>query len=389
VLERDEHHALCRGTEALASAFVWAGRKLQRDVPLLVDLGFPWAVAELLAAEEPRTPLVGRFDCLQDRDGRWWFLEYNADTPSGLREAAVGDPTVRELLPEARDLCLPNARFCAKLADAFVGAAASPRMDAVTPALLSRPHAPLAPPLPLALLTHADELEDLCQTAFLAELLRPALADHGIDVILGDARNLRASLRNLSLLGRPVGALYRLLSFESSFGSPTFAALAEAAVRGRVTLLNGLFGLLLQHKGLMAWLWAHRDDPELAPEQRAAIRDHLPPTWPIDAVPADEPRAGLVAKQVFGREGEEVHLGADLAVPAWDELRRRRTYVAQRRIDWAPLAAAVPTSAGAVLWRGAPTVGPFAVDGAWAGYYTRFGESVVTARAKWIATLVE
>ena len=33
--------------------------------------------------------------------------------------------------------------------------------------------------------------------------------------------------------------------------------------------------------------------------------------------------------------------------------------------------------------------GAFAVDGQWAGYYSRFGGRVTTRRSKWLATLVE
>ena len=53
-----------------------------------------------------------------------------------------------------------------------------------------------------------------------------------------------------------------------------------------------------------AWLWRHRDDPALPAAARWAVAAHLPPTWPIDEMPADQPRDRMVAKQVFGREGE-------------------------------------------------------------------------------------
>jgi glutathionylspermidine synthase len=368
VLSPGEDALLRHLTTAFAAAFQAGGEALRPDVPALIDLGFPWLAAELLAAEPARVPLVGRFDFARDRDGRWWLLEYNADTPSGLRETVVADRLVHELLPLARCLDDPSRCLAGRLIDAFEQAVPAGRA--------------------LGLVTSAGELEDLCQTAFLGELLRERLAARGVEVVVGDARDLGASGGRLRLGRRRLGSLYRLLPFESALGSPPFAAMLEAALAGRVALLNGLYGLLLQHKGLMAWLWQHRDDAALPDDARAAVSGHLPPTWRIDEVPPSEPRATLVAKQVFGREGEEVHFGSDLSEPDWAELRRRRTYVAQRRVAVAELEAAVPTSVGATRWRGGATLGAFTVDGRWAGYYARFGGRLTTNRSKWLATLV-
>ena len=368
VLDRAEDAALRRLTTVFASAFDSAGRALRGDVAGLVDLGFPWPAAELLAAEPPRQPLVGRFDFALDGDGRWQVLEFNADTPSGVRETVVGDRLVRELAPGAADLDEPSSLLAPRLIDAF---------DAAVPAAAT-----------LGIVTSKGELEDFCQAVFTAELLRPRLAERGRRVVVGDGRELRSTARGVRLAGRSIGALYRLLPFEAALGAPLFAALFDAVAGGRLHLLNGLYGLLLQHKGVMAWLWAHRADPRLPPEERAAIAEHLPPTWLIDALPAHEPRDGLVAKQFFGREGEEVHFGADMNEAEWRELTRRRTYVAQRRVAVREMEAAVPSSVGAERWRGHATVGAFTVDGAWAGYYARFGPKVITHRSKWLATLV-
>jgi glutathionylspermidine synthase len=173
------------------------------------------------------------------------------------------------------------------------------------------------------------------------------------------------------------------------FGTAPFALIYDAVQSGRLRLLNGLGGLLLQHKGLLAWLWEHRDDPALAIDERHAIDEHLPPTWDIDRCPPGERMEDLVAKQVFGREGEEVYFGEDMTPVAWETLRQRQTYVAQRRIHVGEIAAAVPTSLGPEVMKGHATVGCYAVGGEWAGYYTRMGGKIITSHAKWLATFVE
>jgi glutathionylspermidine synthase len=358
VLGRDDVAELRRLTELFARAFEIAARALREDVPGLIAMGFPWVAAELLAAELPRTPLVGRFDFARDADGAWQLLEYNADTPSGLRETIVADRLVAELLPAARGLCRPSECLEEMLVDAFDAA--------------------IDQPGPLGLVTSAGELEDLSQIAFLGDLLRARLAERDIEVVIGDADNLRAGVRGATLLGRRIGALYRLLPFEGMLGTHGFAALYDAVLSRRLTLLNGLYGFLLQHKGVMAWLWEHRRD---------LVAGHMPATWTIGEAPAEEPREGLVAKQVFGREGEEVHFGAELSDADWEALRRRGGYVLQRRVPVLEVEAVVPTSLGSALWRGHATVGAYTVAGRFAGFYTRFGPKVITARSKWLATL--
>ena len=373
ILSEADHRRLVRLTATFSRVFQTAGRQVASDVAATIALGFPWAAAELLAREVPRMPVVGRFDFVQAADGGWHLLELNSDTPSGIREGIACDRLVYELLPDAARLSRPSAHLGARLSEAIVRATST-----------------VPPGGALGIVTTASELEDLSQMAFTAQLLGPALVAHGLDVVLGDAGNLRLTGRGLSLRGRRVDAIYRYLAFETIFGTPTFAALEEAVALGQVTVLNGLFGLLLQNKGLLAWIWAHRDDGEVFDEEaRAAICSYLPATWHIDEVPASVDRRKLVAKQVFGREGQEVFFGEDCTDELWRTLVHQRTYVAQRRVQVGQTVAVVQTSTGPELRDGRATVGSFAVDGAFGGYYTRYGDKVITASSKWLATFVE
>jgi glutathionylspermidine synthase len=357
-------------SELFSHLFDRLARSLARDPAGLIHLGFPWVAAELLAAEVPRQPLLGRFDFLQDEDGHWWLLEFNADTPSGLREAIVADRLVHRAVGAGLDR--PNEALAPTLVGAFCQALQG-----------------LPGGARLGLVTTASELEDLAQMSFTAALLRGPLGREGYEIVLGDADNLEGQRRRLRLCGKPVDALYRYVPLESMLGTAAFTAVFEAALSGRLRLLNGLYGLLLQHKGLLAMLWEQRDDPDLSPDQRRALSQHLPATWPIDRCPTDQPRSELVAKQVFGREGEEVFFGEDLSASAWKSLAVQQTYVAQRRLRPRALDAAVPTAAGPRSQRGHATVGSYVVAGQWAGFYTRFGGKVITSRAKWLATLIQ
>lgn len=346
VLGRDDLVELRRLTALFSRAFDIVGRAVVPNVVGLIAIGFPWAVAELLAHETPSRPMVGRFDFVKAVDGRWRLLEFNADTPSGVREGTVCDRLVHQLAPGTATVDRVGPDLAGAIAAAFRRALADLPAGAA-----------------LGLVTTASELEDLAQLAFTRDLLASALAEPGIDVILGDVENLAATRCGLTLLGRPIAALYRYLPIEGIFGTPIFAATYDAAAAGKVRLLNGLYGLLLQNKALLSCLWARRDDPALDDETRQAITEHLPPTWPIDAVPVTVDRRALVAKQVFGREGVEVFFGEDVDQDTWQALARRRTYVAQERVWIEPLVARVQTSLGPRFQDGHATVGCFAVDG--------------------------
>ncbi|MFN8635108.1 MAG: glutathionylspermidine synthase family protein [Chloroflexota bacterium] len=397
VLSAADRRCLERLTRVFSRVFQAAGQQLAGDVDATIGLGFPWAAAELLAREPRRLPLIGRFDFVQDETGRWHLLELNADTPSGVREGVACDRLVWELLPEAQSLSRPSQHLARRLADAIAGAVdwgamncAPTRFDPVGAQFIAPSGGGASPFNTLGIVTTASELEDLSQMAFTANLLRPALAARGWDVVLGDAGNLRQTRRGLTLRGSRIDALYRYLPFEAIFGTPTFVAMEEAATLGGVEILNGLYGLLLQNKGLIAWIWAHRNEPSLFDaEARSAIAEHLPATWRIEEAPPDARREHLVAKQVFGREGQEVFFGEDCSPELWSTLAQRQTYVAQARVRVAEVRAVVQTSLGPVIRDGYPTVGCFAVNGDMAGCYTRFGDKITTSRSKWLATFSE
>ncbi len=370
VLNGEDDTLLGSLTEAFTSALVRAGDVVARDVPLLVEMGFPWVAAELLAAEPAGAPIVGRFDFVQDAAGHWWLLEYNADTPSGFRETVVVDRLVSQGLEEARGLRRPSAEFGAMLRKAFIDACAD-----------------LPPGSALGLVTNAGEMEDLAQLAFAGRLVGPELERRGLKVVLADLDNVSSPRGRLALCGEQVAALYRGAPIEAMLGTPVFPAIFEPVATHRLRLLNGLFGLLLQHKGLFAWLWSHRADPVFTERERWAIETHLPPTFPIAEVPADE-RQAFVAKQVFGREGEEVFFGRAIVEATWDGLRRQRTYIAQEWVDVQEVPAVVPTALGPVAAAGFATVGCFNIRDQAVGYYTRFGGRVTTSHAKWLATFI-
>ena len=388
VLTAAQHESLSALTETFARIFEKASTALAQDPAALERLGFPWLTRELLGrevaeqAENARPIVVGRFDFLLDEAGEWQLLEYNADTPSGPRETVEVEAAIfRHLhLEEAGSLRRSGAIHTERVTQAVLEALDAP--DGIS-----------GGERVLGIMTDAGYAEDLAQTVFLARLLEAPLRRQGVRVVFGDVDNLSVSRGRLHLLGHPLDALYRYYPFETLLGQQAFADLFEVVTRGRLRLLNGLRGLLTQNKGVMAWIWAQRDDAScFTPAERRAIREHLPVIRWIGDLPGDPRAAGLeslVLKQVFGREGDEVYFGDQMSEEDWARCRAWGSYVAQARVRARPVAMVVQASGGAEVREAWPVVGSFAAGTRWAGYYTRAGEPITTGHAKFVGTFWE
>jgi glutathionylspermidine synthase len=362
---------LVGATETLGRVFARATRAVQRDRPTLERLGFPWAVAEMLL-HEPEAPYLsplGRFDFLLDAAGEWRLLEYNSDTPSGVRETVGAE----RLIYRALGRCGRHARLGSSLATRTRRAFA--RLLAAAPRPVRR----------LGLVTDAGYAEDLAQLLFLREVLRPL----GVEIALGDVDNLSIRRGRVHVLGQEVQALYRLYPVERLYGHPVFPGLMDAALAGRVWLLNPLAALLAQDKALMAWMWARRNADLFPADEQAAIKRHLPETYLVTDTPPALDRRAFVVKEFFGREGEEVYLGDRLDDADWERCRAWRTFVAQRLVTSQTVDDVLWQDERPVLARGIPCVGSYLAGDRWGGLYVRLGDRVTTNRARHVGAFSE
>ncbi|HLI25677.1 MAG TPA: glutathionylspermidine synthase family protein [Chloroflexota bacterium] len=355
------HARLVAATETLARVFQRAVHAVRRERALVERLGFNWAVAEMLAHEPvgPWLSPIGRFDFLLDRTGEWRLLEYNSDTPSGIREAlgaghllatAVGHRWPR-----------PSAVLGYRLRRAFA------RQLAAAPRPVRR----------VGIVTDAGYAEDFAQALFLRDLLAPL----GHEVVVGDLDNLAARRGRIRLLGRPLDALYRLYPVERLYGHPLFPDLMAAVLDGRLWLLNPLVALLAQDKALLAWLWAHRTDSRFPPAEQAAIARHLPETYLVEALPPGLDLSAFVVKEFFGREGEEVYFADALSPEDWARCQQWRTFVVQRRVASPPVPRLVRAPGGWRVASGVACIGSYVAGARWAGHYVRLGDAITTNRA--------
>jgi glutathionylspermidine synthase len=335
------------------------------------SLAWPWAAIELARQEPPhpraRASIFGRFDCLLDATGTWQVIEYNADTPSGGREASGLEPGVARLFPNLR-------RMYGRL---------GPRLEV---SVLERIRQHSRPVKLIGVVSTHRWLEDLSQAVWLTRLLQRA----GQPALVGDVHDLGVRGGRITLRGRPIDALYRFYPFERLYRHAIFASLCEAAIDGNVLLLNGLRGFLAQSKACLAWLWANRG--QLEAEDCAAVERHLPRTVLAGDASAVSLLDSGVVKHVNGREGDSVVFGRGLDRGSWEERLLEGGYVVQRLVESQLVDdVEVDDARRAVRRVGSriACVGAFSIAGRFGGCYTRLDGPITSARATYAATLCE
>ncbi len=333
------------------------------------SLAWPWPAIELARQEPPhpgrQASLFGRFDCLLDQAGQWQVIEYNADTPSGGREASGLEPEIARLCPDLRRL---SARLRSQLVRTF----------------LTRIEQHPRPIRLVGVVSAHSWLEDIAQATWLAGLLRGA----GQPALVGDVTDLATARGGITLRGEPIDALYRFYPVERLYRDAIFASLCEASIDGRLLVLNGLRAFLAQSKACLAWLWSNRG--ELSRSARTFVERHLPPT-----VLARDPAAAAlvphgVVKHANGREGDSVVFGQDLDRAGWEARLIEGGYVVQRMVK-SPAVHDVEVDDGrqhiTCVGPRYACVGAFAIGGRFGGCYTRLDGPITSGRATYAATL--
>jgi glutathionylspermidine synthase len=334
-------------------------------------LAWPWPAIEL-ARQEPAHPggiasLYGRFDFLLDTNSAWQVVEYNADTPSGGREASGLEPAVARLYPGLRHLKRGLSTQLVRTLRKRI--AAHPR-----------------PVRLVGIVSSHSWIEDMAQATWLAWLLRGS----GQPALVGDVTDLATRGARITLRGQPIDALYRFYPFERLYRHAIFAGLCETAIDGNLLVLNGLRGFLAQSKACLAWLWSNRST--LGSAACVTIERHLPATVLARDPAAVDLLPSSVVKHVNGREGDSVVFGNMLDAAGWEARLLEGGYVVQRAVE-SPAVGDVEVDD--VLQRVRRVggryacVGGFSIGARFGGCYTRLDGRVTSARATYAATLCE
>jgi glutathionylspermidine synthase len=371
VLSSEELAQLRDVTERFSDLLDTAVDGILQDADWWSALTWPWPAIELARQEPPhpgrRVSLYGRFDCLLDEHGTWQVIEYNADTPSGGREGAGLEPAVARLYPPLRG---SSARLAGRLVRAVC------QRISVWPRRVRR----------VGIVSSHSWIEDMAQATWLGGLLRRA----GQPVLVGDVTDLAVRRGGITLRGEPIDALYRFYPFERLYRHAVFAGLCEAAIDGRLLLLNGLRGFLAQSKTCLAWLWSNRST--LDASARAAVERHLPATVLARSPAAEDLLPTSVVKHANGREGDSVAFGRTLDAAGWEARLLEGGYVVQRAIASPALEDVQVDDVARMVRRVGPRyacVGAFSIGGRFGGCYSRLDGPITSARATYAATLRE
>lgn len=262
------------------------------DKQLLPHFGFDARAIGLIEqswANRASAPsLYGRFDLAYGGadvgDGQPKMLEYNADTPTGLYEAAVVQWTwLQERFPESDQF---NS-----IHEALVSAWASQK------ALLKTPDASLHF---TSLAPHAEDegtLRYLVDTAIEAGLLAKIVS--AADIGWAAESDMPEAGDFVDLDDLPIHTLFKLVPWEWLLTDEFGTRLARKVSAGDLTVIEPAWKMVLANKAILVALWElYPNHPNLLP----AYMDRA-------AFPAG---STVVAKPLLGREGANISI-AELA----------------------------------------------------------------------------
>jgi glutathionylspermidine synthase len=269
--------------ELWAMALDFADRAV-RDEEILQSLAIPepwWPTVAQSWARHDRD-LYGRFDFIYDGSGPARLLEFNADTPTSLFEAAVFQWVWLEQALEQRRIPSGSDQFNSlheSLIDAFLS--------------LDPGYGPLAGVGLGGRMLHftcvADCPEDYGNTVYLRDCADQAGLRTGLVFI--EEIGVDAEQRLTDLEDRVIEALFKLYPWEFLIAEPYGRHLQAP---NAPLMIEPAWKMLLSNKGLLPWLWRlHPHHPNLLPAR--FLTD--------DAPPADR---RLVVKPLLSREGANV-----------------------------------------------------------------------------------
>jgi glutathionylspermidine synthase len=263
-----EADAIATATTELQAMCVAAAGRVVRD-GRFAELGLDPLAAELVARSwNRREPaLYGRLDLAFGPDGVPKLLEYNADTPTSLLEAAVIQWTWQTE-------CVPGADQANSLHDRLIA-----RWHELRPRLGASVY-----------FACVDDLEDAMTVGYLRDTAQQAgLATTGIAMADLGWDETRDALVDLD--GRAIASVFKLYPWEGLVTD----TLAPALARMRVAWLEPAWKMVLSTKAILPILW------ELFPEHPNLLAASREPDRVGDA---------WVRKPRLGREGANVTIAA-------------------------------------------------------------------------------
>jgi glutathionylspermidine synthase len=247
------------------------------DQRLYARLGIPASAVPAIERSWEADPpsLYGRFDLAYDGAGPPLMLEYNADTPTSLYEAAVVQwKWLEECFPGRDQFNSLHERLIASWAD-----------------LRPRLHGFKSPGGPVVHFAHVDDVEDLVTVTYLRDTATQAgLRTVGLHV--ADVGFDQTAREFVDLDDQAITNLFKLYPWEWAAGEEFGPLLLEPPTPLHV--IEPAWKMVLSNKGILAVLWElFEGHPNLLPAALDRPTDEME-TW------------GYVRKPLLSREGANV-----------------------------------------------------------------------------------
>lgn len=347
--------------ESLARLMDKTTEYVQANGELLYDvLGIPQSLQAVVSKSCGHHNFIGRFDFALDSIGRLKLLEFNAETPAGIIDAAVLNDLILQA-GKATNCLNPNTMLPDRIKAQFQAILASCEKK--------RPIRTIA-------FVSLSYPEDYDNTRFLFDQLS-ALPYR---FLFGEVSGLHVKNGTLYLYDDAVDAVYRYYPLDWFAGDPYFYGVTDAFLEAAVSI-NPPSSFIAQSKAILALMWELMKTGFYTQAEKETIQAYIPFTS-LDA--SDFPDSDYCFKPYYSREGDGVGLSILGQKPDSDQ-----NAVYQQRVDIRPLHLDVYSSNGSCRTLLYPIIGAFVAGETFAGIYTRGGDVITDQNAVYLPTFVQ
>lgn len=266
----------------------------------LIQLGVPKQTLALLKKETISfETVIGRFDFVDTKNGLK-ILEFNADTPTFIREVFE----VNGKVANSFDCADPNEGEDEKIGE-NVRAAVNQLSDYL--GLMEYPY--------VVFTAHKEDIEDRETLNYLIKSAKiPGAAFIPLDELIVNTSEREAGVydqdgKKIDIVYRHTYPLEALVRDQTDDGYLIGEAFLQLVEHKKVGILNPPSAFLMQTKAMLAVIWGlhEANHPYFSDYDHQIIETYFLPTY-LDEEPFVETGEKYVSKPVFGREGDTVRI---------------------------------------------------------------------------------
>jgi glutathionylspermidine synthase len=361
VLQRDVYEELVEATQSITKIFKRVRDYVLENIDIISPvLGISDSLIDLLKKENTeKLTFIGRYDWVMDSIGNLKLLELNSETPAGMMESIILNPTIKEQLNiTAED---PNRQMKQLISKCFID-----------------------------IVNDYQKVKDIKNVGFVSStvgedwynttIILEQLQNLPYNFQLGETAGLKADQSKINLYGSELDAIFRYYPLDW-FDKDEYYDGVIASMKEETLSINPPSTIITQSKAFFALIYELRNNGFFGVSESNIIDKYIPKTY---LSPQKDLNGIFCAKPYFDREGNSVAFSFKQPF-----LKRDFEYVFQEWIDIQSVCLEVDTTVNSSKEIVYPVIGTYVIGEQFGGIYTRAGSSITNKWVVFLPTYIE